>query len=170
MARQTQIQTTYDPSIYNEGVILQADGSVLTKPVNEDGTSSPVNNQVLTETGKGEITINQTVNGSTSSYSFNVDQKNDQTISLPTINFPTIPYYSMLTERFESSPTSVTLSHTAIGNPSILIFVYQQDNVLKHNEVHMPTGVSGSGRNWSFTNPVPNSTYGVEVSYLYRTQ
>lgn len=170
MARQNPIQTTYDPSIYNEGIILQKDGSILTKPINEDGTPNISGQQTVTEPGKGVITINQTVNGSTSTYSFNVNQKENQTINLPTVTIPTIPYYSMATERFESSPTSVTLSHTAIGKPSILIFIYQQGNVMKYNEVHMPSEVSGSGRNWSFTNPVPASTYGVEVNYLYRTQ
>lgn len=165
MARQTQIQTTYDPSLYNEGVILQADGSVLTKPVNEDGTSDPSKQQTLTEPGKGKITINQTVNGSLSTYEFNVNQKEDQVITLPTIN---TWQYGMNSELFDSFGTGIShdivLQGAAIGSP--IFQMWQRGEY----EIIRPESVTGSGRNWTIYPSNPNAVYDIRVTYLYRTR
>lgn len=126
MARYTQIQTTYDPSLYNEGIILKVDGSIETKSVNEDGT--PAATQTLSQPGKGTITI---TSGGSVLGTFNVDQDNNQTIDVPSTGGGTVVTRTPKYELFQASGSTAsgTLSNTPFGD--VLFIPVLQDGTVQ---------------------------------------
>lgn len=154
MARYTQIQTTYDPDLYNEGIILKTDGSIETKAVHEDGT--PSGSQTLTQPGNGTITLKS---GSTTLGSFSVDQSSNQTINIPGGGGTSV------TAKYElfsasGSTASGTLSNTPVGDV-LLIPVLSDGTVL-----FSLASRSVSGQNFSIDTGGPTLKE-IGVYYLY---